>query len=65
MLSMIMYGMFTNPAEECHRLRKIIGRLQIDTACVGIGESRQLAFNDPPAHSFRDSWTSRSTATRE
>lgn len=38
-----------NCEEECDRLGRIIGKRQIDVACVGIGENGHLAFNDPPA----------------
>jgi len=38
-----------NPEDECKRLNKIIGKLSIDVAFVGIGENGHLAFNDPPA----------------
>lgn len=42
-------GEAENPDEECRRLGKIIRDLEIDVACVGIGENGHLAFNDPPA----------------
>ena len=34
---------------ECQRLNKIIARVGIDVALIGIGENGHLAFNDPPA----------------
>ncbi len=34
---------------ELARLANLIGSVQIDVACVGIGENGHLAFNDPPA----------------
>lgn len=34
---------------ECQRLNKIIEKIQIDVAFIGIGENGHLAFNDPPA----------------
>ncbi len=34
---------------ECARLARLIGKLTIDVAFVGIGENGHLAFNDPPA----------------
>lgn len=34
---------------ECCRLAAEIGKVEIDVACVGIGENGHLAFNDPPA----------------
>ena len=36
-------------AIELRRLGELIGNVQIDVACVGIGENGHLAFNDPPA----------------
>ena len=39
----------TDPQGECRRLGKLIRRLTIDVACIGIGENGHLAFNDPPA----------------
>lgn len=38
-----------DPEEECRRLNKIISKIEIDVALVGIGENGHLAFNDPPA----------------
>jgi len=38
-----------DPEKECSRLRKLISRLTIDVAFIGIGENGHLAFNDPPA----------------
>lgn len=38
-----------NPEHECKRLNKIISKIEIDVALVGIGENGHLAFNDPPA----------------
>jgi len=38
-----------DPEEECKRLNKIISKIKIDAALVGIGENGHLAFNDPPA----------------
>lgn len=38
-----------DPAAECRRLGKIFEKIDIDVACVGIGENGHLAFNDPPA----------------
>ena len=42
-------GVAEDPAEECNRLNKLIGDLDIHVALVGIGENGHLAFNDPPA----------------
>jgi glucosamine-6-phosphate deaminase len=39
----------TDPEGECVRLGEIISKVEIDVACVGIGENGHLAFNDPPA----------------
>ena len=38
-----------SPDEECRRLNRIISRVDIDVACIGIGENGHLGFNDPPA----------------
>jgi glucosamine-6-phosphate deaminase len=38
-----------DPQTESHRLGEILDRLNIDVACIGIGENGHLAFNDPPA----------------
>lgn len=38
-----------DPQAECNRLDKLITKLQIDVAFIGIGENGHLAFNDPPA----------------
>lgn len=35
--------------EECRRLGGLIEQVDIDVACIGIGENGHLAFNDPPA----------------
>ena len=38
-----------DPVTECSRLKKMISKLTIDVAFIGIGENGHLAFNDPPA----------------
>ena len=38
-----------DPQAECNSLDKLITKLQIDVAFIGIGENGHLAFNDPPA----------------
>jgi glucosamine-6-phosphate deaminase len=38
-----------DPADEIRRLNKLILKLEIDVAFIGIGENAHLAFNDPPA----------------
>ncbi len=38
-----------NPKHECCRLDKIISRVEIDVACLGIGENGHIGFNEPPA----------------
>jgi glucosamine-6-phosphate deaminase len=42
-------GDSTDPAAECRRAGKLISKVTIDVACIGIGENGHLAFNDPPA----------------
>jgi glucosamine-6-phosphate deaminase len=39
----------TEPGRECDRLSRLISRVTVDVAFVGIGENGHLAFNDPPA----------------
>lgn len=38
-----------DPLAECQRLGRLIERVTIDVALIGIGENGHLAFNDPPA----------------
>ena len=38
-----------DPIVECKRISKLISKIKIDVAFVGIGENGHLAFNDPPA----------------
>jgi glucosamine-6-phosphate deaminase len=38
-----------DPEIECERLANLLRPLQVDVACIGIGENGHLAFNDPPA----------------
>jgi len=38
-----------DPHQECERLNKIIGKMEVDVTFLGIGENGHLAFNDPPA----------------
>ena len=42
-------GEAPDPEAECARIGKIIQKVQIDLACIGIGENGHIAFNDPPA----------------
>lgn len=42
-------GETTRPDLECERLAGLLQPLQVDVACIGIGENGHLAFNDPPA----------------
>ena len=45
----LIAGDTRDPKEECERLNRIIGQVEIDVSFVGIGENGHLAFNDPPA----------------
>jgi glucosamine-6-phosphate deaminase len=45
----LINGQHKDPLKECERLGKIISRVSVDLALVGIGENGHLAFNDPPA----------------
>jgi len=42
-------GDAVDPHDECQRLAGLIAGVQVDVACIGIGENGHLAFNDPPA----------------
>ena len=42
-------GDATDPIMECKRINKLISKVKIDVAFIGIGENGHLAFNDPPA----------------
>jgi glucosamine-6-phosphate deaminase len=42
-------GDITDPNKECKRISKLISKVKIEAAFVGIGENGHLAFNDPPA----------------
>ncbi len=42
-------GDAVDPHVECQRLAGLIAAIQVDVACIGIGENGHLAFNDPPA----------------
>jgi glucosamine-6-phosphate deaminase len=42
-------GEAVDPRGECQRLGDVIRNVQIDLACIGIGENGHIAFNDPPA----------------
>ncbi|MFX0140558.1 MAG: 6-phosphogluconolactonase, partial [Candidatus Hodarchaeota archaeon] len=39
-----------DPNRECKRINKLISRVKIDVAFIGIGENGHIAFNDPPAN---------------
>ena len=42
-------GDAADAAAECRRLGALYNSMNIDIACIGIGENGHLAFNDPPA----------------
>lgn len=42
-------GDTSDPVAECQRLDWLIEPVEIDLACIGIGENGHIAFNDPPA----------------
>jgi glucosamine-6-phosphate deaminase len=45
----LIQGDDNDPQGECDRLNRLISRVHLDVAFVGIGENGHLAFNDPPA----------------
>ena len=42
-------GDATDPIMECKKINKLISKVKIDIAFIGIGENGHIAFNDPPA----------------
>lgn len=48
-------GDAADPKAETERLGKLIRKVEIDIACIGIGENGHIAFNDPPADFETDS----------
>jgi glucosamine-6-phosphate deaminase len=42
------------PAEEARRYEDLLKYVEIDLACIGIGENGHIAFNDPPVADFND-----------
>ncbi|MCP4762388.1 MAG: glucosamine-6-phosphate deaminase [archaeon] len=42
-------GNNSDPEKECNKVGKLISKIKIDVAFVGIGENGHIAFNDPPA----------------
>lgn len=45
----LLDGDSTDPQGECKRYADLLSAVEIDVACIGIGENGHLAFNDPPA----------------
>ena len=43
-----------HPGEECRRYAKLLQQYPLDIACLGIGESGHLAYNDPHVARFDD-----------
>jgi len=39
---------------EIERYESLLGAVEIDLACIGIGENGHIAFNDPPIADFKD-----------
>jgi glucosamine-6-phosphate deaminase len=40
--------------QETRRYEELLKKVDIDLACIGIGENGHIAFNDPPVADFRD-----------
>lgn len=47
-------GKAENLEVECERYEELLKEVEIDLACIGIGENGHLAFNDPPVADFAD-----------
>jgi len=47
-------GQASDLQAECERYASLLGRIEMDLACIGIGENGHLAFNDPPVADFAD-----------
>lgn len=45
----LLNGDSDDPQAECKRYADLMSGIEIDVACIGIGENGHLAFNDPPA----------------
>lgn len=43
-----------DPEEEVKRYEGLLKKVEIDLACIGIGENGHIAFNDPPVADFND-----------
>jgi len=48
-------GLANDLPAECLRYAGLISEIELDLACIGIGENGHLAFNDPPVADFQDS----------
>lgn len=43
-----------DPQEEARKYARMLEKVEIDLACIGIGENGHIAFNDPPVADFND-----------
>ena len=50
----LMQGDADNLEQEALRYEELMEKVNIDLACIGIGENGHIAFNDPPVADFRD-----------
>lgn len=47
-------GNAPDPLKEAGRYASLLKEVEIDLACIGIGENGHIAFNDPPVADFHD-----------
>jgi glucosamine-6-phosphate deaminase len=47
-------GDASDPEKEVRRYESLLEAVEIDLACIGIGENGHIAFNDPPVADFED-----------
>ena len=50
----LLNGDATDPEKEVRRYELLLEKVEIDLACIGIGENGHIAFNDPPVADFKD-----------
>ena len=50
----LLNGDAPDPEKEVERYEYLLKEVDIDLACIGIGENGHIAFNDPPVADFRD-----------
>jgi glucosamine-6-phosphate deaminase len=50
----LLNGDAPDPEKEVERYERLLKEVEIDLACIGIGENGHIAFNDPPVADFKD-----------